>query len=290
MRHPKNPFSPDEPDDDAFDRPRDRHELAADAAPGRGSGTPPPLPRRTGDSGFRPRAGHAPPQQDFWPLTDPEDSWPLAPRPPAEPAGSWSPGDPEDSWAAPAPGPGRLLAPRRTALATTGLRLTRGTTGLSRPGGAVGRSGPAQDGPRDHGAQADPRDDWAQPARRSRGPLLAPRRTALATTGLRLTRGTTGLRPARRRRGRLLAPRRVIPRLRGAGAADRNPARRTPGHTAPRVIRGARPREDLRGEDLRGAGSTRARTRGGTASAAGPRPGRSLRAGVHRPGRSASGR
>ena len=51
MRHPKNPFSPAEPDDDAVDRPHNRHELAADAAPGRGSGAPPPLPHRTGDSG-----------------------------------------------------------------------------------------------------------------------------------------------------------------------------------------------------------------------------------------------
>ena len=107
MRDPKNPFSPAEPDD-AFDRPHDRHEPAADAAPGRGSGTPPLLPRRTGDSGFRPRGGQVPPQQDFWPLTDPEDSWPLAPRPPAEPAGYCSPGDLDDSWAAAAPAEGGL--------------------------------------------------------------------------------------------------------------------------------------------------------------------------------------
>ncbi len=147
MRHPKNPFSPDEPDNDAFDRPRDRHELAADAAPERGSGTPPPLPRRKEDSGFRPRGGQAPPQQDFWPLTDPEDSWPLAPRPPAEPAGYWSPGDLEDSCAASAPAQG-------------GLRDDGGQE--AGPEEAWAASGPAQSGPHDYRAQADPRDDWAQ--------------------------------------------------------------------------------------------------------------------------------
>ena len=147
MRHPKNPFSPDEPDDDAVDLPRDRHELAADAAPGRGSGTPPPLPRRKGDSGFRPRDGQAPPQQDFWPLIDPEDSWPLAPRPPAEPAGYCSPGGREDSWAAPAPAQG-------------GRRDDGGQE--AGPEEAWAASGPAQSGPRDYEAQADPRDDWAQ--------------------------------------------------------------------------------------------------------------------------------
>ena len=52
----------------------------------------------------------------------------------------------------------------------------------------------------------DPRDDRAEA-----GPwqLLAPRTVTLATTGLRLTRGTTGLRPARTRPGQLLAPRTV---------------------------------------------------------------------------------
>ena len=184
MRHPKNPFSPDEPDDGAFDRPRERHELAADAAPARGSGTPPPLPRRKGDSGFRPRAGQAPPQQDLWPLGDPEDSWPLAPRPPAEPAGYWSPGDPEDSWAAP-------------ALAQGGLRDDGGPEAgpeesWAAPGPAEGEPPASWDqggGPefwspdsRPHGA---PRDPWRPPPTREdlrgedlRGPVRGPVRGA----------------------------------------------------------------------------------------------------------------
>ena len=146
MRDPKNPFSPAEPDD-AFDPPHDRLEPAADAAPGRGSGTPPLLPRRTEDSGFRPRGGQVPPQQDFWPLTDPEDSWPLAPRPPAEPADYCSPGDRDDSWAAAAPAEGGL---RDDGAQEAG------------PEEAWAASGPAQDDPRDYGAQADPRDYGAQ--------------------------------------------------------------------------------------------------------------------------------
>ena len=103
MRHPKNPFSSDEPADDAAFEWRGDHELAADAAPGGGRGTPPPLPRCGGDSGFRPRGCQGPAPQDFWPQTDPEDSWPLAPRPQAEPAGSWFPAGRDDFWAAPPP-------------------------------------------------------------------------------------------------------------------------------------------------------------------------------------------
>ena len=163
MRHPKNPFSPGEPDGDAFDRPRDRHELAADAAPGRGSGTPPPLPRRTGDSGFQPRAGHAPPQQDFWPLTDPEDSWPLAPRPPAEPAGCWSPADPEGSWVAPAPEARAASGPAQRGPRDDGAQADpRDDWAPAGPEEPWAAYGPAPSGPRDDGAQADPRDDWAQ--------------------------------------------------------------------------------------------------------------------------------
>jgi hypothetical protein len=134
MRHPKNPFSSGEPADDAFERSRDRDEPAAEAAPGRGSGTPPPLPHRTGDSGFRPHGRQAAGPQDFWPLTDPEDSWPLAPRPNAATAGSWSPPGPEDSWQAPVPAQ------------------------------ADPRDEWAQGGPRDESAQGDPQDYWEAPA------------------------------------------------------------------------------------------------------------------------------
>ena len=100
MRHPKNPFSPDQPADGAEaadDAPypwlRDRQEVSAEGTPGGPgpvggrSGSPPPLPRRTGDSGFRPYGTQAA-GQDFWPLTDPEDSWPLAPRPQSGPLDS----------------------------------------------------------------------------------------------------------------------------------------------------------------------------------------------------------
>ena len=73
MRHPKNPFSSGEPgDDDALVWPRERREVAAETAPGRGGGAPAPLPRRTGDSGFRPHGRQGAPSQDFWPLTDPD--------------------------------------------------------------------------------------------------------------------------------------------------------------------------------------------------------------------------
>jgi len=104
MRYPKHPFSPDEAAADArAESPDDRYDIAPEAAPDRGSGTPPPLPRRTGDSGFRPREQPGPALQDYWEAADPQGSWPLAPRPQAEPLDSLAHEDPQLAWAAAPP-------------------------------------------------------------------------------------------------------------------------------------------------------------------------------------------
>ena len=101
MRYPKHPFSPDEAAADArAESPDDRYDVTPEAAPDRGSGTPPPLPRRTGDSGFRPHEQPGPASQDSWEAADPQGSWPLAPRPQAEPPDSWAHEDPQLAWAA----------------------------------------------------------------------------------------------------------------------------------------------------------------------------------------------
>ena len=101
MRYPKHPFSPDGAAADArAESPDDRYDITPEAAPDRGSGTPPPLPRRTGDSGFRPHEQPGPASQDSWEAADPQGSWPLAPRPQAEPLDSWAPEDPQLAWAA----------------------------------------------------------------------------------------------------------------------------------------------------------------------------------------------
>jgi len=104
MRYPKHPFSPDEPAADArAESPDDRYDVIPEAAPERGSGTPPPLPRRTGDSGFRPHEQPGPAPRDSWQAADPQGSWPLAPRPQAEPLDSWAHEDPQLAWAAAPP-------------------------------------------------------------------------------------------------------------------------------------------------------------------------------------------
>ena len=104
MRYPKHPFSPDEATADArAESPDDRYDITPEAAPDRGSGTPPPLPRRTGDSGFRPHEQPGPAAQDYWEAADPQGSWPLAPRPQAEPLDSWAHEDPQLAWAAAPP-------------------------------------------------------------------------------------------------------------------------------------------------------------------------------------------
>ncbi len=101
MRYPKHPFSPDEPAADARgESPDDRDDVTPEAAPDRGSGTPPPLPRRTGDSRFRPHEQPGPASHDSWGAADPQGSWPLAPRPQAEPLDSWAHEDPQLAWAA----------------------------------------------------------------------------------------------------------------------------------------------------------------------------------------------
>jgi len=101
MRYPKHPFSPDEPAADArAESPDDRYDVTPEAAPDRASGTPPPLPRRTGDSGFRPHEQPGPASQDSWEAADPQGSWPLAPRPQEEPLDSWAHEDPQLAWAA----------------------------------------------------------------------------------------------------------------------------------------------------------------------------------------------
>ena len=101
MRYPKHPFSPDEAAADArAASPDDRYDVTPEAAPDRGSSTPPPLPRRTGDSGFRPHEQPGPASQDSWEAADPQGSWPLAPRPQAEPPDSWAQEDPQLAWAA----------------------------------------------------------------------------------------------------------------------------------------------------------------------------------------------
>ncbi len=101
MRYPKHPFSPDEPAADArAESPDDRYDVTPEAAPDRGSGTPPPLPRRTGDSGFRPHEQPGPASHDSWGAADPQGSWPLAPRPQAEPLDSCAHEDPQLAWAA----------------------------------------------------------------------------------------------------------------------------------------------------------------------------------------------
>ncbi len=101
MRYPKHPFSPDEAAADArAESPDDRYDVTPEAAPDRGSRTPPPLPRRTGESGFRPHEQPGPASQDSWEAADPQGSWPLAPRPEAEPLDSWAHEDPRLAWAA----------------------------------------------------------------------------------------------------------------------------------------------------------------------------------------------
>ena len=101
MRYPKHPFSPDESAADArAESPDDRYDVTPDAAPDRGSGTPPPLPRRTGDSGFRPHEQPGPASQDSREAADPHGSRPLAPRPGAEPLDSWAHEDPQLAWVA----------------------------------------------------------------------------------------------------------------------------------------------------------------------------------------------
>jgi len=104
MRYPKHPFSPDEPAADSHaESPDDRYDVTPEAAPERGSGTPPPRPRRTGDSGFRPHEQPGPAPQDSWQAADPQGSWPLAPRPQAEPLDSWAHEDPQLARAAAPP-------------------------------------------------------------------------------------------------------------------------------------------------------------------------------------------
>ena len=104
MRYPKHPFSLDEPAADArAESPDDRYDVTPEAARDRGSGTPPPLPRRTGDSGFRPHEPLGPAPQDSWGAADPQGSWPLAPRPQPEPLDSWAHEDPQPAWAAAPP-------------------------------------------------------------------------------------------------------------------------------------------------------------------------------------------
>jgi hypothetical protein len=152
MRHPKNPFSSDEPGDDASEWQRDDQELAAEAAPGRGSGTPPSLPRRTGDSGFRPHDRQAPPSQDFWPMTDPEDAWPLAPRPQA--TGSWTPAGPEDDWPAGGAAQGYPRDDRAHADPPGAWETD--------PPGAWETPAPRQGDPRGEWAHADLADEWVQ--------------------------------------------------------------------------------------------------------------------------------
>ena len=133
MRYPKHPFSPDEtaadgraespddryaespddryaespddryaesPDDRYAESPDDRYDVTPEAAPDRGSGTSPPLPRRSGDSGFRPHEQPGPASQDSWEAADPQGSWPLAPRPQAEPRDPCAHEDPQLAWAA----------------------------------------------------------------------------------------------------------------------------------------------------------------------------------------------
>ncbi len=101
MRYPKRPFSPDEAAAGArAESPDDRYDVTPEAAPDRGSGTPPPLPRRTGDPGFRPHEQPGPAAPDSWEAADPQGCWPLAPRPQAGPQDSWAHEDPQLAWTA----------------------------------------------------------------------------------------------------------------------------------------------------------------------------------------------
>ena len=102
MRYPKHPFSPDEPGGGArAESPDDHFDLRPETVPDRASGTPPPLPRRTGDPGFRPPEQPGPAAQDSWVAADSPGSWPLAARPQAEPLDSRAHEDPQLAWAAP---------------------------------------------------------------------------------------------------------------------------------------------------------------------------------------------
>ena len=73
MRYPKHPFSPAPSAADArAESPDDRYDVTPDAAPDRGGAVPlPPLPRRTGDSGFRPHEQPGPASQDSREAADP---------------------------------------------------------------------------------------------------------------------------------------------------------------------------------------------------------------------------
>ncbi len=201
MRHPKNPFSPDQPadgaetaDDGPYPWLRDRQEVSAEGTPGGpgpaggGSGSP-PLPRRTGDSGFRPYGTQAA-GQDFWPLTDSEDSWPLTPRPqsgpldsrpaPAspEPQEPWAESGPQEAWAQDGPqepwtpnGPGEPQTPNGPGEPRTpnGPREPRTQNGPREPRTPNGPEEPwAEDGLQEPRAQARPaelgtQDEQAQP-------------------------------------------------------------------------------------------------------------------------------
>ena len=192
--------------------------------------------------------GQAPPQQDLWPLGDPEDSWPLAPRPPAEPAGYWSPGDPEDSWAAP-------------ALAQGGLRDDGGPEAgpeesWAAPGPAEGEPPASWDqggGPefwspdsRPHGA---PRDPWRPPPTREdlrgedlRGPVRGPVRGAEPPPRRASGRGDHSA-PGPTRRGDHSAP---GPTRRGDLPPDGDHFFPAPAPFTGRLQEGARPPEDFR--------------------------------------------
>ncbi len=196
MRHPKNPFSPDQPadgaetaDDTPYPWLRDRYKVSAEGMPGGPGpagghgGGPPPLPRRTGDSGFRPYRTQAA-AQDFWPLADPEDSWPLAPRPQAgpqdsrpaqaspEPQEPWAESGPQEPWTQNGPGkpwtqngPGEPWTQNGPGepWAEEGPQEPWAEDGLQEPPAQARPAEPwAQDGPAEPPAQAPPAEPWAQ--------------------------------------------------------------------------------------------------------------------------------
>jgi len=173
MRHPRNPFPPDDsadgpaggagPEDPAYAWLSDRRKAAAHGdlgSPGR-TGSPPPLPRRTGDSGFRP--GGSRDAENFWPLGDPADSWPLTPRPQAGPAHPGDQGGPGEPWQEAEPHePWGQGAAEEPSVPGDGWEAAD-HTGPHEAGAQDGpQDGWAQDGPQDGWAQDRPQDGWAQ--------------------------------------------------------------------------------------------------------------------------------
>ena len=147
IRRRGSPFSPDEPDDDGHDRPRDHHHSPAGRGAGLGFVVLHPLPRRKGRSGSR-----AARQQALRSRVARRSSRPRGSRPPRSPA----PAEPAQGYSSLRAGPQtpRRLRPRHRSPSAVagggrparrrrgrpwprakwpsrlGLRLTRGMTGL----------------------------------------------------------------------------------------------------------------------------------------------------------------